>query len=381
MTYYIYKIWPIIKESSFYGTYYIGQHTCDYTKNELENDVFIDNYYGSSSKLKNYYKKYGKNQYSVKKEILCFCNDVDDLNEKEKFFVGDLYNNDRLCLNLKAGGDHASMSDEQKQHLSKVAKEYFANDENRILISNKTKNGMQQMTDEKVEKMVNSRANTLKNKTIHEKEEIKKKKQSTWKNKSNNELLEIKNKKLSWYNSLSDNEKIKIREKIKDTRGEWTELDKSLLSKKISENTKKGFEKMSKEQINLMKLHNSDSNKKYWDSMSDEERINEIKRRSDKANKTIMNYTEEEKIIHDKNKIEGRKKAVNTMLNKTEEEKQLINKKRSESVKAAIKKRKEQGLPRYNKIYTDEEREQIRKKRSESIKKNWEKRKGIIKDT
>lgn len=104
--YYIYKITCLV--GSFKDHYYIGQRKCHCLPEE-------DPYKGSGRVIKNYYKKY-PNDYE--KEILCYCKDENELNEKEAFYIGDLYNTDPMCLNLKAGGNHAIYSEESCKKIS-----------------------------------------------------------------------------------------------------------------------------------------------------------------------------------------------------------------------------------------------------------------------
>ena len=87
--YYIYKIeFPN-------GKYYFGLHK---TKN------LNDGYAGSGTLLP---REYGKCDISeVKKIILSFHNNQDELIEEEKKVIGDLYKNDENCLNLIEGGSY-----------------------------------------------------------------------------------------------------------------------------------------------------------------------------------------------------------------------------------------------------------------------------------
>lgn len=104
MYYYIYKI--ICTAGSFKDHYYIGQH---------KTDNLDDGYKGSGVKIQKYYQKY-PNDY--KKEILCWCQDEEDMNVKEDFYVGDLYATDPMCLNLRAGGDRPGYSIETRNKMS-----------------------------------------------------------------------------------------------------------------------------------------------------------------------------------------------------------------------------------------------------------------------
>ena len=106
--YYIYKI--ICTAGSLKDHYYIGQHK---TTN------LDDGYKGSGVMINKYYQKY-PNDYV--KEILCWCKDENELNEKEDFYVGDLYDTDPLCLNLRAGGNQPGTSEESRRKTSEKMK-------------------------------------------------------------------------------------------------------------------------------------------------------------------------------------------------------------------------------------------------------------------
>ena len=105
--YYIYKI--TCTAGSFKDKFYFGQHT---TTN-LE-----DGYKGSGKKLQKYYKKY-PNDYI--KEIICFCNDSDELGKKEYEIIHPFLGNE-MCLNLIEGGNNRLFSNELKEKLSKSHK-------------------------------------------------------------------------------------------------------------------------------------------------------------------------------------------------------------------------------------------------------------------
>lgn len=89
--YYTYKI--TLLKGTLAGKYYYGQHT---TSN------LNDGYAGSGRVLKDYYKKYGKIEgITYVKQILAFYNNLDELNRAEVELIGDKYENDAICLNLK----------------------------------------------------------------------------------------------------------------------------------------------------------------------------------------------------------------------------------------------------------------------------------------
>jgi hypothetical protein len=103
--YYTYKI--TLLKGSLAGHYYYGQHST----NDLNDD-----YIGSGTILKKYYKKYGALEGDTYiKEILAFFNNLCDLNTAEYELIGDKYINDELCLNLRAGGMKPGFSEESRE--------------------------------------------------------------------------------------------------------------------------------------------------------------------------------------------------------------------------------------------------------------------------
>ena len=70
------------------GCYYIGQHKT----NDIE-----DEYFGSSPIVKDLIKNHA--ELEPKREILCFCNTQQELNYWEKYYIGNNWKNDPLCLN------------------------------------------------------------------------------------------------------------------------------------------------------------------------------------------------------------------------------------------------------------------------------------------
>lgn len=106
MIYYIYKI--TLTEGSLKGHYYIGQRKF---KGE---DIKRDWYKGSGVIVNDYYKKYPN---AFIKEILEICSE-ETLNDREAFYVGDLWETDPLCLNLRAGGKFPGVSTESRYKMS-----------------------------------------------------------------------------------------------------------------------------------------------------------------------------------------------------------------------------------------------------------------------
>lgn len=95
---YIYKVTVTNSESIFNNCYYIGKSL--YVKKNKK-------YHDSSYFLKNYKKKWGL--FGLSREILCECNNLEELNSAEKKYIfdcqNDLFINGGLCLNIAKGGD------------------------------------------------------------------------------------------------------------------------------------------------------------------------------------------------------------------------------------------------------------------------------------
>lgn len=103
---YIYKTTVCLEGSVLYGCYYIGQRKRSTTK---------DCYYGSGKIIKDFMRKHGTAH--LKKEILAICESREELDLKEKEFIGDLYITDSYlkdgkCLNLKSGGEQPHFTEE-----------------------------------------------------------------------------------------------------------------------------------------------------------------------------------------------------------------------------------------------------------------------------
>lgn len=103
---YIYKTTVCLEGSVLYGCYYIGQRKRSTTK---------DCYYGSGKIIKDFMRKHGTTH--LKKEILAICESKEELDLKEKEFIGDLYITDSYlkdgkCLNLKSGGEQPHFTEE-----------------------------------------------------------------------------------------------------------------------------------------------------------------------------------------------------------------------------------------------------------------------------
>ena len=103
MFYYTYKV--TLLKGSLAGKYYYGQHR---TK-KLE-----DGYIGSGTMIRSYFKKYPIVEgVTYVRQILAFYSDEEELNRAEKELIGDKYETDPNCLNLKAGGTQGKLSSYQ----------------------------------------------------------------------------------------------------------------------------------------------------------------------------------------------------------------------------------------------------------------------------
>lgn len=108
MIYYIYKI--TCTKGKLKDHFYYGKH---------QTNNIDDNYKGSGKILQSYYKKY-PNDYL--KEIICFCNSLDELNNKEIEIISK-YIGTELCLNIQRGGtggdNYTYLSEDKKKERNK----------------------------------------------------------------------------------------------------------------------------------------------------------------------------------------------------------------------------------------------------------------------
>ena len=96
--YYIYKIHFLCGFPS--GRYYIGKRTYQGV------EISRDRYTGSGNFCEAYFKKYGKTEgETFIKEILEINPSKKINDDREKFWIGDLWKTDPLCMNQKPGGD------------------------------------------------------------------------------------------------------------------------------------------------------------------------------------------------------------------------------------------------------------------------------------
>lgn len=96
--FYIYKIHFLCGFPA--GRYYIGKHT--HRAKTLKND----HYTGSGDFCLKYFNKYGKQEgITYVKEILEINPDDKTNSNREAIIIGDLWKTDKLCMNMRPGGN------------------------------------------------------------------------------------------------------------------------------------------------------------------------------------------------------------------------------------------------------------------------------------
>jgi hypothetical protein len=119
--YYTYKISCLLSDKPYY---YYDKHV----------HVKLNNsYFGSGFKLKKIIKGLGKNNFE--KEILSFYNSHEELCNAEREVIGDLYNTDKWCMNLREGGSNGRQSEETKAKYTQIRTGRKNSDETRRLMS------------------------------------------------------------------------------------------------------------------------------------------------------------------------------------------------------------------------------------------------------
>lgn len=118
---YIYKITNLIN-----GKIYVGQHS----KSDCSMEELDTSYWASGIKINLAFKKYGKENFC--REIICWCNTEEELNNKEKYYIA-YYNatDDNIGYNIAEGGVAGHMiagyTEEEKEmwkaNISKAVKE------------------------------------------------------------------------------------------------------------------------------------------------------------------------------------------------------------------------------------------------------------------
>ena len=125
---YIYKI--TLPKGTFnkdYDVWYYGQKTGE----------FDENYWGSGTLISKYFKSFGyksnnckPNEFTskLKREIICYCNTVEELNNKEYEIIHPELNN-KNCLNLCEGGRQPIPSEKLKERISTATKKAIWTDD------------------------------------------------------------------------------------------------------------------------------------------------------------------------------------------------------------------------------------------------------------
>lgn len=105
------------------------------TKNKINGKLYrgchatedlYDGYLGSGVWFKEAVRKYGKENFEV--NILCFCDDIQDMIEKEKVYVDEEWVAREDTYNLQTGGlNYGILSEDSKERISKSVKEAHKN--------------------------------------------------------------------------------------------------------------------------------------------------------------------------------------------------------------------------------------------------------------
>ena len=119
MYFYTYKITCLL--GTLAGKYYLGKHRT----NNLD-----DRYTGSGKIITDYFKHYGKvlNE-TYTKEIIQFYDNYEDLTKAEIELIGDLYETDDNCINIKKGGDGGNGGNSKGFHHTEETKRRIAESE------------------------------------------------------------------------------------------------------------------------------------------------------------------------------------------------------------------------------------------------------------
>lgn len=231
------------------------------TTNLLNGKIYIGkdkknnkNYLGSGVALKESIKKYGKNNF--KKEIICFCNNIEELNEKEKYYIKFYNSQDKnIGYNITDGGDGNSLSwngpklnDSHKKNISDGLKK-----------SDKFKKMWE--GDEHKKKLKESRTKSEKVKKIIESQEWKNKISESVKNSEKfKEAIKNPERSQKISNSMLESEilkKSRSSSEFKEKCSAWQKGKKRSpeFLKKFNESRAKTFEAKNKEKKdNLLKI-------------------------------------------------------------------------------------------------------------------------------
>lgn len=98
------------------GKWYIGQHLGKWR------DTY---YFGSGTLIKKSLKKYGKENFSL--AILCWCNSLEELNEKEEFWINEFKKKGFELYNINSGGQGLKswISLQTRRKISKSCKNHI----------------------------------------------------------------------------------------------------------------------------------------------------------------------------------------------------------------------------------------------------------------
>jgi len=116
----------------FNNKIYIGQTKGKLSRRKWKHfqDAFVEKY---NSKFHRAIRKYGKENF--KWEILCECKTIQELNEKEIFYIKKYNSFSKNGYNLTTGGENFKRSEETRKKYSKIHKGKIISDEHRKKLS------------------------------------------------------------------------------------------------------------------------------------------------------------------------------------------------------------------------------------------------------
>lgn len=100
---------------------YVGK-SIKYKQRKYRHFYNLRNNRHENQHLQHSFNKYGEKNFEIK--VLCECEDIDELNKKEIYYI-DKYQKEDICYNMKSGGDGSygyKHSEEAKKRISKAHK-------------------------------------------------------------------------------------------------------------------------------------------------------------------------------------------------------------------------------------------------------------------
>lgn len=334
--YYIYKI--TILTGKLKGHYYIGQH---------ETNNLDDGYRGSGKKICDWFSSKKRIEgVDYIKEILCYCDTWEEMQEMETFYIGDKWKDEYLeCLNCREGGQSGRISEEIVIKRGKSISKSWNNktEEEKQKKIDKYKETVKNRTEEEKEKIHLKYSNSAKNrnmteeekdiwrdscrktqinryKDVNERQKTGESSKTAWSKKSDEAKKEFANNISKRYKNMSSEQKEEFIKRCRESNLKAYQNEE--LKKKLAESVKEGFKNMSKEKKEEWRNNvsiggkrrydrpgelekNRLAVKKGWERMSDERRneLREINRQGQiKSWSSNTNRRKRFKEIHENTK-------------------------------------------------------------------------------